>query len=1193
MQPQQRSLFPLYLLLALCLVLLLAYNAGYQRGQRAFDHARQTLDAQSLAESFPTFTPTPLPDTATPTPTVTLSPTPTPTPSPTQTPTDTPTPATVEEWSERFVTRTTAWLNALSDADFTPERAADLVRRGAQEQYLQFVGVSYFGLGVEPWAALAMPRTPAGQVLPTLFWREPNDRNQVRGQLLLDQFDLPSGAHDAAALGNGIAQGLLRTDEQGRRYLLLFERAGSKPVLSAYLLGQRNAGAPFMLLWRSDREALWSLGAVGSRVELIETEGQLLPDLAIKAPLTEGGLRARVAASDRFVEQAPFARQWVETRWRAMPEEQSSATGLAYRLVSATLEATPLSALGELLTVLQRGDINEAANLAARIDLLQQMFELGLNSEARWMVVYLNAENQPLYGDQITDRLRLFDNTDRSRTFDLRFEQAEEGNYRAVAIERVAPFITDLVTPAPKGVAQARPTALVALPATSQATVAASAPISDIIAAATNVPQAADAIFVPSSTPLDTPTATATPSETPTVTSTPLPTETPTVTPTPTPTETPLPTATPTATETPLPIPVIPPDRPAPMTGVTFVTEPARLRGAPSVDSIVITAVENEAVVEVFGISEAGDWLLLRANGVVGWMFRDLIFLNADQSLLPVYRTDGTPVNPEDPGLPTAAPPAAAALDTATPLPTATPLATPVLEQPASASGTIGSPPPPAADEVVMNVADELIDVSRLAALPVSRDGEALGLRLENAQVQVWGGLFGDAEVGWVTAPSDLLLGGTQLYVQGAPDPADQQRWLTTRLRIVAPPARERAVLRTVDAFATQMATNNVLALMGSRERGGIYLLTRAGIAQPLWGEEQEAQWAGPTQEDGLLILATDRPLLPNSFTWVRTDGSAIQIAAQPFHQIRGVVADANAGLWWIETPQALFDQWQLWHYDPRARQITLRLRAAPLNGPDGERLLPVLQALFVQTTAGQLTEATLLVDTVAVLSQQPQRGLYRLTVPINADGSLAVAPTPQRLLAAGEYQAPLALSPDRRLLAYLYHDATVPSLIRPDLPTTAPQPANSVRLLTLSGADANTILPLYRSEDRTEFLAPNLRWLGTDRLQTVRSRFAPGSSFDLERFGVVDLQLASTPTGGEDTAPVGVLANRYLLRGDYTLRDGATCRNDGAFLLVEESRGGALELVRWDSQGAAQPLFGLPAYLNRTLLCWQSTPNG
>jgi hypothetical protein len=74
-------------------------------------------------------------------------------------------------------------------------------------------------------------------------------------------------------------------------------------------------------------------------------------------------------------------------------------------------------------------------------------------------------------------------------------------------------------------------------------------------------------------------------------------------------------------------------------------------------------------------------------------------------------------------------------------------------------------------------------------------------------------------------------------------------------------------------------------------------------------------------------------------------------------------------------------------------------------------------------------------------------------------------------------------------------------------------------------------------------------------------------------------------------TAAAGgaVISNSYLLRSGYRLRDATVCRADGSFLLVEESAAGALELVRWDGQSAAVPLFGLPADLSRALLCRQS----
>src|SRR5690606_10575053 len=96
MQPQPFSRFPFFLLLAFVLLLIIAYNAGYQRAQSVFTQVQLTLEAQRVAQAVPTYTPTPAaPPSPTDTPTVTLTPTPTVTPSPTATatPTVTSTPA--------------------------------------------------------------------------------------------------------------------------------------------------------------------------------------------------------------------------------------------------------------------------------------------------------------------------------------------------------------------------------------------------------------------------------------------------------------------------------------------------------------------------------------------------------------------------------------------------------------------------------------------------------------------------------------------------------------------------------------------------------------------------------------------------------------------------------------------------------------------------------------------------------------------------------------------------------------------------------------------------------------------------------------------------------------------------------------------------------------------------------------------
>ena len=201
-------------------------------------------------------------------------------------------------------------------------------------------------------------------------------------------------------------------------------------------------------------------------------------------------------------------------------------------------------------------------------------------------------------------------------------------------------------------------------------------------------------------------------------------------------------------------------------------------------------------------------------------------------------------------------------------------------------------------------------------------------------------------------------------------------------------------------------------------------------------------------------------------------------------------------------------------------------------------------------------------------------------------DGSSERAGAPQLLVARDHYRGPVRPSPDGNWLAYLVYDATVPSLTAPTV-----QPANSITLLDLH-LDGETVPPsrvIYAVPNATEFLAPMLQWLDSNRLQAVRSRFAPGTIAALEPFGVVDLRLPAAPAAGALDAGGAVVSNSYLLRTGYLLRDATVCRADGSFLLVEESGAGALELVRWDGQSAAVPLFGLPTDLSRALLCRRS----
>ncbi|MEZ4681811.1 MAG: hypothetical protein R2932_47120 [Caldilineaceae bacterium] len=464
--------------------------------------------------------------------------------------------------------------------------------------------------------------------------------------------------------------------------------------------------------------------------------------------------------------------------------------------------------------------------------------------------------------------------------------------------------------------------------------------------------------------------------------------------------------------------------------------------------------------------------------------------------------------------------------------------------------------------------------------------------------MQIWGGLFGNPDAGWLSAPADLLWEGARLYVAGRPDPADPSIWLADRIRIVGAPVSVRATLRTFEPLANSVNDGDFLALLGNSGRAGVYLLTRTGLAQPLWGAERQATWLGPTADGGMLVATDDLATGPNGFTWVRTDGTAIQIAAQPFQRIRGIVGDEHSGIWWLETPQARLDQWQLWHYEPQTRRIALRLQTtatAFANGASGESPAPTLLAVRPIWNGDQLQSVILIVDTLDGRSQQPYRGLYRWELQLAENGVGNLQGNPELLLAPDSYRGPLRVSPDNNQLAYLVYDETVASLTVADR-----RPPNSLRRLALwapietLAQDGSGTQTLYAVANSTEFLAPMVQWLGNDRLQAVRSRFAPGSTSTLEPFAVLDIRLSSDhlPTEREtDTEGTTrfVSSNSYLLRTGYFLRDATVCRNDQSFLLIEESGAGGLELVRWDGQSAAVPLFGLPSDLNRTLLCWQA----
>ena len=375
---------------------------------------------------------------------------------------------------------------------------------------------------------------------------------------------------------------------------------------------------------------------------------------------------------------------------------------------------------------------------------------------------------------------------------------------------------------------------------------------------------------------------------------------------------------------------------------------------------------------------------------------------------------------------------------------------------------------------------------------------------------------------------------------------------------------------------------------MGSREDAGIYLLETVGTLRQLWVKERNAIWAADDATAGIIISTDGAPTGSNSFTWVRGDGIGIRIFTQPFYALHGVLGDIYGGLWWIETPQADLNQWQLWQYDPIQGRIVLRLSAqgdlfkvgSPIVKSSLAPSLISARPQFAPDT-GDITSIGLLVDTLDPAAQKLNMGVFRITIAMNGGDQGTVSGLPQILLAPDSYRGPLEVSPDRTKLAYFVYDPQHASLTSGFI-----KPANTVRVFTLEGRGASTIRTVYATENRFEFLAPNLAWQGNNKLVLARSRFAPGDTFGVDRFGIVEVKL---PDIGEQ--PSGAAATSYLFPDQKELRDFAVCQDGKFTLTIVSNPNGNLELSRWDGTEKPQALFVLPSNLTRSFLCWQA-PN-
>ena len=424
-------------------------------------------------------------------------------------------------------------------------------------------------------------------------------------------------------------------------------------------------------------------------------------------------------------------------------------------------------------------------------------------------------------------------------------------------------------------------------------------------------------------------------------------------------------------------------------------------------------------------------------------------------------------------------------------------------------------------------------------------------------RVEVWGGVFNDPQGGWVPAPASLLWPGTRVYLQAAPaDGAGDGTLDATRVRIVGEPSAERVKQVDIAEVRDSVAADSAVALLGSQAQPGLYLLNGDRKAQQLWQYENSAAWVNGDPNAGFILREPQAAGGLSTFTWVRNDGTGLQFFAQPYHTVQGVAGDAYGGLWWIETPQATMDQWQLWHYDPATATVALRLQATGklfTANDESTRRTPILRAVQ-PVIPGDVSNVILYVDTVDTERQTPYAGFYRLAVQTDGSGTAKVSDGPKLLLGEGQYRGPLLVSPDLTRLAYFAYDPAVPSLT-----SGAVKPANRLNLLTLPGRGESAAQPVYKTETRFEFLSPDVAWLGNDRLLAARSRFAAGGT-DLDQFGIVQVQLPppDAPADGaaNGTGNSAIAANSYLLPRQQSLVDFAACLDGTALLLTRDQDG-------------------------------------
>ncbi|MEM7125859.1 MAG: SH3 domain-containing protein [Chloroflexota bacterium] len=1208
--------------------------------------------------------------------------TPTTTPTPTNTPTYTTTPVSQKEWAERFLTLALNSLNSTTGIDLSQESIAALLRTIVQDVGLIYVSRGYTEIEGEYWAVLLVPRTPDGETIPTLFWQEPNDRNTYHGQLLRSNLtqSQPANHHfirgiQYASMGidlRGRFQLLLIERPSPGDLLAIHWLAQPRSVepFQEVWLSTRDRD------WPISSENQISLspgeGTETTGLPVIEATGPI--GFSTLTPMTK--FRQAIGAPSIFIEQSPYAQQESVSHWFPKLDLESEEE-TSYQFLGGAVTITPLTVLGRIIELLQRSEVNQANQLTTRLDLLDAAFELGIAKPASWVAFYVDEATEPITDGSISSRLRFFDNANRARTFEALFEEGEQAGYRLSALNPAATYGDERwITPAPptatmlptpttneqaESVGAPSTDAELSEPETSSGNLSAPAPtaaatvasearpasVGDLIASdrspeqpntslsrveltLTAVQSDLQQFSTPEPTSLGilaatqtatasrTATSTSTPSQTSTPTSTRTPTVTSTATDTATATDTPTETPTPTPVGLPSVVPYIPTDESGLVTGSLAALDASNLRGGPGLDYVILAQIDPAVPVEYFGITESGDWFLVRVkdptrpyDGIVGWMAVALMRWDSDLSVLPRFRGDGSPVIPFTPtplgrsngsaddenNLLAVEPDSPIAAD-GTPLPTPTPEATLVLTGPIVSSALdVVKPPAPGQSELVGVILGQQIPADPVQPIPIDLEaGPTVDLVADQAAVEIWSGLLGDEEAKWIGASAQLLWPGTRIHLIGtAEDRAS--RLVAQRVRIVGLPDVERASLLTLAALADANRNEADVGFLGSQAEAGIYMLESVGNLRQIALVEQRMSWLGASAADGMLLLSPQEPTSSNSFIWMRLDGTGIKVAAQPYAIFRGIAQDRSGRIWWIETPAVDLDQWQLWRYDVARANIELTMQGTSnifrRLSNSSVRFAPHLLAIDERADdeeirLGQEGRVVLLVDSLEPIVERPATGLFRLQLQLD-ENNLAMADdrnilSATQLLPANAYLQQVALSKDQRKVAYLQYDPDYSSLTAGTV-----TPPNRVRLLYLDSSEA-VDFPLFGAENGYEFLYPKVAWQGNDRIVVARSRFGQSSTIDYDSFALVQIQLNESSEGEpEGREPTVAVRSTHQLQNDTELLDFVGCLDQEYILLLTQDTEQNTTIGRWTGNNRPRPLFRLPIPLDRALLCHQA----